>query len=161
MSTRTSIPGSKGGTTDSISVADFNAGPGGLIGKVKVTSDQGSITSLAAVSGLSITLTPEASRDLRIVTSLEMFAGTATGQFQVVILKDGTQINRRDFGYNPLSSGLGLAGACEALDENPTNASHTYSVSVGQSGGDANTWTMHSAATVPAYLWIFDACTTF
>lgn len=161
MSTRTSIPGSKAGSTDSISVADFNAGPGGLIGKAKVTSNQSSITSLVAATGLTLTLTPNASRDIKIVAVLEMSAATASGQYQIVILKDGTQIARTDVAYAPLTANLAIGGRCEALDESPTNASHTYSVSVGQSGGDVNTWTLVASSTVPASLKVEDVGSTF
>jgi hypothetical protein len=154
---RTSIPGTKSGSTDSISVAEFNDLGGALVSyATPLTSTQGSITSAADITGLSVTLTTGTSRNYQIKVTLAMATASLTGQFQVALLKDGTQVQRRDFTYAPVSVSANLGAELTYVDHNPTAASHTYKVQAGRSGSDGNTWTMFAASTEPATLEVFD-----
>lgn len=154
MATRSSIPGTKAGATDSLSVAEFNDLPGGCIGYIVLTSNTTTITSAQIVA--TLTFTPPASRFLRFVGQVNMSASATSGDYQVTIAKDGTNIGRQDRPYTPLTSGDILGGMCVAVDISPTNASHTYTLLTGRGGTDGNTYTLNASATQPAFFLAFD-----
>lgn len=161
MATRSAIPGTKTGVTDSLSVAEFNDLPGGIIGKTAVTSDQSSITTLVDLTGLTLTLTPAASRILRIGFQLR-FADTNTGEeIQVLLMKDGSQLQRFDFPVSPRTASevTSVSGWC--YDDSPTNASHTYKLQAGTSGSSTGTYTLKASSTTPAQFCIWDEGPTF
>ncbi len=91
MATRSGVPGTKSGGTDSLSVADFNNLPGGCIAYVTKTGNQTSISSVTDISGLSITYTFPGSRRYRISGHLPQIqtSGTYPNNQFIIRLRDG------------------------------------------------------------------------
>lgn len=151
--TRTSKAGSVA-SGDFASYVDVNALPGGLIGKAIVTANQTGITTAQDLANLTLTLTPNSSRILRIEFRMLMALTTASSNdaMHIYILKDGTQILDAEFHFNQATLNQTLTD--HVLDIGPTNASHTYKLNATRVS--SGTYALNAGATYPAILSIVD-----
>lgn len=108
------------------------------LGSGTATSNQ-SITSTASpgtdVTGLSVTCTPDGTHDVKITVCIPDMDGITTSGAFVAIQKDGTIVNT--LGVTPTGTAYRSPIVLVHIDPAPTNASHTYKVSIW--GGAAGT----------------------
>lgn len=150
-STRTAFAGTA--TNVTLTAANLNNGPGGLIGWARLTADASTVTTIADIAGLSITLTPGTSRVIRLGWSVPMSPSGTTGEFQIRIQKDGVDLFRGNYTSGDTGAHLGTGFH---LDLGPSSTSHTYKVKGGRSGSDANTWTPAASSDAPSWFAIWD-----
>lgn len=163
MATRTALPRS-GGTHDTDGgvwrAADVDTLPGGLTGKATITASQTGITTTTDITGLTLTLTPNASTDLVIVYKVlvSLTSASTNDWVQIKLLKDGTQIDAASAPVPLASTNLSITG--RAIDESPTNASHTYKLQLAVLNG-TGTYSVVASGTNKGQLLIFEAGPTF
>lgn len=157
MATRTSSAGNIV-FNSAIASSDINNQPGGLVGYAKVTADVTSITTAVDLTGYTLTLTPPASRILRIDYRLSLGSTVANDGFGVIVMKDGSQVDRTNWGLS-----LAKAGAAVGFwyDIGPTNASHVYKLQGGRNAVSTGTFTVDASATTPGWLTITDMGPSF
>lgn len=153
MATRTGVPGTIVAAVSNPSAADINNLPGGELGYITVTSNQTGITTVTDLTSLTLTFTPATARIIRLDYAFNVNSNTASDEFQVRVIKDGSQVDRKNFGCSGIGNGVAV-GWFE--DHSPTNASHTYRLQMGQSGGSSGTFSVQASATQPAQFTAYD-----
>jgi hypothetical protein len=145
-----------------ITDTDLNGLPGGAIAHNEVVASQASITTSVALTGYSLTITPPASRILKISFCIFTTIGTLTtnDSMTIALQKDGSQIDAWAVSHHVASGGATCRGF--ALDINPTNASHTYAL-FGSRGIGTATYGTGSAFIfiVPGFILIEDVGPSF
>lgn len=121
--------------------------PGGWIGYAEVTGNQTSITTEANLTSLTVTVTTNTSRRIKISGKCEM-SSTQLGDAMTLNIKESTTVLQRAvkqaFGAGQSQT---LTAACVLT---PSAGSHTYFLSASCSGG--GTGQMNAAATYPAFI---------
>lgn len=134
-----------------LTAANVNTLPRGEIAYVNVTSDQGSITTEADVTSLTITATLSASRRYRWTYRGEFLSTVADGAYTAK-LTDGsnTQLRRATGPADTASQSLGIV-----YEENGGGSSVTRKVRLERTTG-TGTYTHGASATNPASLTLED-----
>lgn len=127
MASRLTLPGTVVALSQA-TAAEYNALPGGWIGYNQVTSDQGSITSLADLSGLAVTVTLNASRRIRIVGDVQM-GNSSNGAGATLYIRESSTVLQTRNKLN--SSDIIVEGMrVEIILDAPSAGSHTYKLSM-------------------------------
>lgn len=156
MASRVAFPGTIL-SGDSVSAADNNTLPGGVIGRVSTTSDSTGTTTVETIASCAVTA--NASRELSITVSGILQASTASGA-QVTVLAAGSQIDRKNFYIAGAGSDYQV-GFCITVHHRPSAGSITYAFQTGHSGSVAATITLKAASDQPAELIIRDEGPSF
>lgn len=130
--------------------ADANALPGGWIGDVQATSDQGTILAETDLTSLSVTVTAGLTRRLKLSARV-MVVAPSSGTSATLRIKEGSTVLQEathDF------SSLGLTDTLVCfVTVTPTSGAHTYKLSLLPIGG---TFATEAAATRPNILLVED-----
>lgn len=163
MATRASTAGGYS-SGDPWGTADANSLPGGLIGYTTVTSSQSGITTAVDLTGMTLTLTPQANRIIRIDWFFDVQDDTAQGTtetFRMLVVKDSSNLAQHDYVSNPGAATNIFSVGGFAYDFAPTNASHTYKLQGARSGTASGSFTLTASATRIAALSITDCGPSF
>lgn len=122
--------------------------PGGWIGYVEVTADQGSITTAVDLTSLTLTVTVGTSRKVNVRGKVES-TSTVADSTTVLGIRNGagTQLQRATV---PHTSTATYTLFVEHF-ENPSSGSNTYKLNMARGSG-TGTLTMGAAATQPAFI---------
>lgn len=135
MATRTSYAGTVV-DGDVYTAANHAKMPGGWIGYVEATSNQGTIVSETDLTGLSVTVTAGSSRRLKLSSSVTVLA-PSSGTSVIVKIKEGSTViatATHDFSSLGLTNTLNLFATVA-----PSSGSHTYKVTLQPVGGTFST----------------------
>ncbi len=151
MTTRVALPGTSTNTTV-WTEADINTLPGGWLGYVEVTSTQSGISSITDLTSLTLTVTVNASRRIRVTGHITCLQNTGTASVKGRIRESSTTLQM--FMDDTLTSGERRTKEGSVV-LTPTAGSHTYKLSLETS---SNTIDMVAAAADPgpAFLLIDD-----
>lgn len=152
MATRGTLPGSYN-SGDPWGTADANAMPGGLIGYAELTSSSSAFTATADVSGLTLTLTPNASRVLRVAVDVMVQSTVANDTIRVFIVSGATVLTFVDVDIT--SPNFNLRAARTVLVHSPASSSTTWKIQAQRTSGSGTT-IVAAAATTPAVFTIED-----
>lgn len=138
-------------TATTLWTAPWNLSWGSLAAPVLVTVGQGSITTIADLTSLAITVTVPANRLIR-VTSLVLTAQATAGATNYVHIYEGaTQLARA--GATVSSAGGVVSLAPSIVISAPSAGSHTYKLRGEGAGG---TFSTAASATTPCYIAVED-----
>jgi hypothetical protein len=130
-----------------VAVSDLMDLPGGLIAYANVTTNMTGITTIAPLTGFSLTFTPQPRRILRISIRIHVSktAASSSDAWVTQLVKDGIPADTWHtlYGY----TGVPESTTVQTLDINPTSVSHTYTVQ-GGSIGSTGTYASNYAGTV-------------
>jgi hypothetical protein len=159
LATRTPYTGTAA-SGDIFTAARLNEIGPGVIGYAQVTADQTGITTAVDLTGLTLTLTPAASRIIVIEWHVEVqITASSSGDiFNVLLLKDGTQKAVTGMPFNVSSEIATLSGVY--VDVAPTNASHTYKLQGARQAG-TGTYKVRGSATETSTLLVSDMGVSF
>lgn len=148
-------------STPNINAANLNsletalaAMPVGEIAYAQVTADQGSITTEADLTSLTIT-TPSipSSRKLLILGTIGAYSTVASDDVQLQLYKDGSLVQARTSA--PLSNAVRFAQVDVLFRDTPAAGAHTYKLTLQRRSG-TGTITMHASANAPAFIMAID-----
>lgn len=154
MASRTAFPGTAtDGTTHA--AADDNKLPGGWIGYVEVTADQTGITTEVDLTGLSVTVTVNTSRRIRVTGSITMSV-SVTDTAGLGRIKESTTVLRECSMQAPqVTGGPGEETYEWSVILTPSSGAHTYKLSLARSVG-SGTVSSKASTTRNAYLLVED-----
>jgi hypothetical protein len=134
-----------------LTAAALNDLTSGRVGYVPVTANQGSITSIADLTSLTVTFTAIASRYYKITGECLALSSTGTDTIALFIT-DGSnnQIQQR----NAIATGTGNVSLHAEAIVTPGAGSITYKLRGSRTGG--GTMTMSAGATFPAFILVED-----
>lgn len=125
----------------------------GTIGYAEVTANQGSITAEVDLTGLSVPVTVEPGRRIRITGQAKFSSDSAAGDGADLRIKEDTTL------LNMGTDGLTVDAESQTIQafavETPSPGDHTYKLSASRAFGDG-TITMHAASTFPAFILVED-----
>lgn len=151
MATRTAYAGTAS-SNDILTAANVNKLPGGWVGYVEKTSDQGSITSEADVTSLTLTLTLVSGRRYEVSAYLDVSIDTGARTANVAIYDGASRIQRA-------REVIAVAGDSTHMTPVTTldgdGSSHTVKVTAQVQGG-SGTMTVNAASDRPSHLLIKD-----
>jgi hypothetical protein len=146
-------------TTGSVLTAtEYNYLPRGMVVLDEASSsDQTSITTVADVTGVSVTFTAVASRYYVLVGFAVVSASSGSPALQTLQITDsaGSTVYAREITHFTAGGGNLHTIDCESKPLTFTAGSTTLKLRFGRSGGDAATYTVNNS-TVPAYLAVYD-----
>jgi hypothetical protein len=155
MATRATAVGTQTGS-DYLTAAEYNDASGGWIRWYEATSNQGSITTVTNLTGLTTTAWTVPDRTYRFNFDL-LISDASAGAAEIVkilLLEDGSQIKQWNF---PAAGTANDGFTCQgSMIYAPTAASHIYLLQAGRTGGAAGTFTLVASSTSPAQFWIED-----
>lgn len=136
-----------------ITAANHAKFPGGWIGYVEVTADQGSITTIVDLTSLTLTVTCGTSRKVRVTGDCGFYS-SVTGDLPGLRITDGSNnIQQARNIYSPTNS---TAMACHAeWASNPSTGSNTWKLRGLRTAGTGNV-VMTAAADAPAFILVED-----
>lgn len=167
MATRSSA----GGTFNAanvITAANLNSLPGGILAYQQITSNVSGLNSNDQSNPnevlMSVTVTPRASRLLRISWSIIYRltkAGGAVGTDNVwaILFKDGTYTNAASMTMPQGNRDIGLPGF--ALDVGPTAAAHIYEIHFGFQAAGEPEYQVTASPTLRSFMMIEDVGPSF
>lgn len=154
MATRTTAVGTQT-SSDFESAAEYNDASGGCTGRLRITAgNQGSITTATDLTSLTLTLTPNTNRCMRIDYCFTIQSTVSGDNCLINLVKDGVTLDQQQFAVSTVDN-LGVACGF-AFDNAPTNASHTYKLQLGRTASSTGTWTVKQNSTQPAYFAVTD-----
>lgn len=155
MASRTAYPATES-AGDILTTTNFDKLPGGLIGYATATSNQTGITTITDLTSLSVTVTVNTSRLIKVVgsTVLQQATGAGTGSF--FIRESSTTLQTRTY-YLAVNAAT-THGHAEVLIAAPSSGSHTYKLSLSV---DANTIGSLASSTQPAFIAVYDLGPSF
>lgn len=125
--------------------------PWGRVGAAQVYAPQTGITSVADLSGLSVTFTAVANRIRKITGIAQLFSTTAADQLSITIVRGSTVLSYGSI-VNPSTS---LAMTVTAvIEDGAASGSTTYKLQASRSG--AGSMTMNAGAAYPAMILVED-----
>lgn len=130
--------------------------PWGVMAYAEVVADQAGISTLADLTGLSVTFTAAANRRLRI--SGEGLVTCSAEELMVGYIRDGagTQLGRWCQQWQRAGSAGTGQKAAGSVVESPSAGSVTYKLSLERNTGAAGTVTLQAGATHPAFILVED-----
>lgn len=149
MASRTAYVGTQS-VGDVLTSANFSKLPGGWIGDTQITSSsQTGITAEVDVTGLSVTVTVNTNRRIKIWAYVPVNPSTSTTRGSIRIKESTTQLTRADFHANAAAT-MALAAMVTLT---PTAGSHTYKVAVAAPSGTID---VSPSTTAPAIIYVSD-----
>lgn len=116
-----------------------------LLGVAQVTSSQGSITgTLVDLTGLSLTVTTDGVRNVRIQLGLHMYS-TVGGDFYTLQFMEGATIIHMFQGRFQTNSGQESFTFTHTFASPPSAGSHTYKVQLARASGSGTVNTFSSS----------------
>jgi hypothetical protein len=145
MSTQLAYPGRES-NGDTLTTTNFDLLPGGWIGYVEVTSSQTSISSSAALTGLSVTVTVNTSRRVKVTCGGQYTNDTNAGRIKIYLTEGGATI--RDVANDTViaSEQKMFQGSCIRT---PSATSHAYAANGAKASGSGTFDFNASAADAP------------
>ena len=138
--------------TDFRTRARDRQGEGGQLGYAQVTANQGSITAVTDITGLSVTVTVPANRRIRIHVSGHLGSTVAGDEMDLLVREGSTSLQERVTTAN-------TANRIEGMDSivilTPSAGPHTYKASASRSVG-TGTVTFQAGATFPGFILVED-----
>lgn len=151
MPVRTAYVGTEA-VGDVLTKANFDKLPGGWIGYAEVVASQGSITTEVDLTSLTVTVTVNTSRRIKITAEC-MFASTVADDIAGLYIYEGAaRLQERGQLMRPATWNMAVHAE---LILTPTAGSHTYKLR-GIRWGGSGTVTMYAAATAPAFILVED-----
>ncbi len=147
MATRTTAVGTQSGS-DYLTAAEYNDAAGGWIRSYSVTSNQGSITSVTDLTGLTTGAWTTPLRKFRFEFDLTFQCTNAGEQVQVKLLEDGADLKRWDFDIDLAANPTSVSSF---FYYSPTNASHTYKLQAAHGGAGTITLVASASGASPSY----------
>ncbi len=138
-------------SSDFYTTANNADAAGGWIQRVAATSNQGSITTAADLTGLAFPSFTVPARRYLFIASLTFFGTNANETMKVLLLEDGTTIREWDFGLDTFAQYQRLM-----FSYAPTNAAHVYKLQASRSGTSTGTITLQASSTQPAQFEMHD-----
>jgi hypothetical protein len=135
--------------------AEMNSLPQGTLGYAPVTANQGSITALVDLTGLTVTVTLVAGRRIRITGDVSFTSSVAADNALCQIVEGATVLNSRSTAIPAITTPAGGYSCHVEAVLTPTAAAHTYKLQAQRNGGSGNI-TMVAAATQPAFILVED-----
>lgn len=133
-----------------LTAANMNKISGGWIGYNEVTTGQGGITTTVDLTGLTVTVTVNSSRRLRI-TSHTLVASTVGGDIvSLSIVEDGTTVS-----IGQLAASTSATTCSVSAVRTPVTGSHIYKLALGRAAGSGTLATTASTS-VPAFILVED-----
>lgn len=130
-------------------VSDYDS----VLGYAQVTANQGSITTAADLTSLSVAVTvPYAGHRVRITAECLMQSTAADDTMQLTIMEGATQLQQINVVARPANLTATMVGHAIIV---PTAASHTYKLQGSRAAG-SGTVTMVAGATFPAFILVED-----
>lgn len=161
MAVRTAYPGTA--VAGVLTVANVNNLPGGWIGYVSITADSNTWnTTATAITGLSVTVTVNTSRRIRITASAVLETGGSAAVTDIYLWRDNGGASPVALTKRRWGGGSGLAQATFTIveEDHPSAGSHTYSLFGDRVTGSANQYVTASTdggnGYGPAILFIED-----
>lgn len=153
MATRTTNVGNFN-AGDVLTAGHLNSLPGGWLGYIEDITGQGSITTEASLTGLSLAVTVNASRRIEIRVKAAV-GSTVSGDTVLYRIKEGATV--LDSLPLPITAagGPGSIGTEFATVVTPTVGSHTYNVSLARSSG-TGTISHQASGTQKSWLRVTD-----
>lgn len=130
-------------TSDYYTIANGNDPSGGWIFRAEVTSNQGSITTLADLTSLTTGSFTTPLRTFLIMFDLTFSNTNAGEQVEVQLFEDSTELKRFNFYIGIANAGQSCTGF---YLRRPSNAAHTYKLAAKQSGSGTGTLTLLGSA---------------
>lgn len=152
MASRTTVPGTFD-PGEVIASADHNKTPGGWTGYVQVTASQTGISTITDLTGLSVTMTLQSSRYIRI-TGFARLSRTVNDGYTTFSIREGSTTLQ-------FVAPLVITDAPHHVSVilTPTSGSHTYKLSLERTTGTGTTG-ISAASNNPAYLLVEDLGST-
>lgn len=150
MATRTAWPGTEV-DGDVVTAALIDRLPGGWIGYAEVTANQGSVTAEVDLTSLTLSVTVNTNRRIRITGKVQITSTVAGDGSKLRIKESTTTLNAAD---NATISGGGGVFIQAVAVITPTAGAHTFKLSLTRSG--TGTVTMNASATEPAFILVED-----
>lgn len=152
MSNRTAYPATEA-DGNVLHASDIDKLPGGWIGYVEITSNLGTFTSGSQdLSGLSVTVTVNSSRRVRIEGRCRWSSDVAADDAQLQVNESSTVL-QKTVGTMPRTTVS--YGAFVSVVLTPSSGSHTYKLTGGREAGTGNV-SLAAGATSPAFLLVED-----
>lgn len=149
--TRTSLIGTFN-TGDPWAESTIDALPAGYLGYSIVTTNQGPISTETALTGLSLTVSLNASRLIRVIGEVRTSATSAANRIGLRIKEGGTVLQQANH-YSDVASQVIGPLTCSTL-LTPTAGSHTYNLAMVSI--DTGTIQLEAGATLPAFILLED-----
>jgi hypothetical protein len=153
MATRTSVVGTFA-TGDVLTEAHMDSLPAGWLGYIEDTTGQGSITTEASLTGLSLAVTLNASRRIE-VRCCATVQTTVAGDSIIYRIKEGATVIKAFPQAVTAAGGPGALGVEFSRTITPTAGSHTYNVTLQRSSGSGTLTHVADAANV-SFLRVMD-----
>lgn len=148
MPVRTAYVGTEA-VGDVLTKANFDKLPGGWIGYAEAVANQGAITAEVDLTSLTVTVTVNTSRRLRISALGLLQSTVASDVVRIFIYEDGASIQLAD------EHAGGQTTVTPSVIRTPTAGSHTYKLR-GQRAVGTGTVTLLASASNPAYILVED-----
>lgn len=152
MASRTAFPGTATNTTHLAS--EDNSLPGGWIGYVEITSSQGSISTETDITGLSVTVTVNTTRRIKLTAYCSGWLSTVNGDRAVMYIKESTT-KLQEARSSTTAAGVATDAIIVQAVLAPSSGSHTYKVSFERNAGTGSL-TFGAGTTNPAFLLVED-----
>jgi hypothetical protein len=123
------------------------------LGYAQVTANQGSITTLVDLSGLTATVTVGANRYVKITGVVLAGSTVAADTIDLIIREGGTELQIAEFRNG--STGSSEALMAQIVLDSPSAGSHTYKLSMRRAAG-TGTITMTAVTAAPAFILVED-----
>ena len=153
MASRTAFPGT---STDSTihTAADDNKLPGGWIGYAEVTASQTGIGSTDTdLTGLSVAVTVNTSRRIRISCQATTTADSGSPVLRLKIKEGATQLTQLVREQSATSGGSSGQTVCGAVWLTPSSGSHTYKLAFQAATATGG---IFASSTEPAWIGVED-----
>lgn len=129
-----------------------NTFPSTTLGYAEITTGQGSITTLVDITGLSVTVTTNGSRRIKITGYTPGILSTVAGDSAYSAIYEGsTRLNFSGTGW--IGSGALEQGTTVLWSGVPTSGSHTYKISCARYSG-TGVVTFDAGAGAPAFILV-------
>lgn len=138
---------------DVLTKANFDKLPGGWIGYAEITSPQASITTVVDVTGLTVTVTANATRRLRVTAEIRIFSSVANDVCGVLITDASNVIQGEGHLVTVTNAVASVIHASVVLT--PAAGSYTFKVRAQRSSG-TGTVTVYGSATNKSYILVED-----
>lgn len=137
---------------DVLTKANFDKLPGGWIGYVPMTADHTGITTQVDITGLTVTVTVNTSRRIRIYAEMSMQSSSVDDLWETHIYEDGVDVALRE--WRPTPANVAETAIISTV-RTPSAGSHTYKIRGGRGFGAAGTWVVNGTSK-PAYILVED-----
>lgn len=153
MASRTSYPATES-AGDILTTTNFDKLPGGCIGYITKTSTQTGITSETSLTTLTVSVTVNTSRLIRVEGFVVVQQLTSAGTSSLRIKESATQLQQSNIDLN--ASSTGYLYVVTVLS--PSSGAHTYNLTLQTTAGTTGT---ACSATLPGHIIVTDVGPAF